>query len=81
MFELVCGRALFYYTVNTKFDLTETENMLYQMMVLTGQEFRAAQLSVSPSAIEYFDPQGCEFSLSLTYMCTVTHIPLLTLCW
>jgi serine/threonine-protein kinase SRPK3 len=63
LFELVGGRALFQYKVNTKWDLTETENMLYQMMLFTGQEFQAPQLRVSPLAIEYFDPADCEFPL------------------
>jgi hypothetical protein len=33
--------------------------MLYQMMVHTEEDFRAAQLQVSPEAPEYFDV-NCE---------------------
>jgi len=34
--------------------MDETENILYQMMLFTGEFFRAAQLQVSPRAPEYF---------------------------
>jgi serine/threonine protein kinase len=37
------------------FDLDETENILYQMMLHTQEDFRAKQLQVSRKAPEYFD--------------------------
>jgi len=37
--------------------------MLYQMMMLTGEDFRAAQLQVSPGAAKYFT-STCKHSLS-----------------
>jgi len=37
--------------------------MLYQMMLLTEEDFRAAQLQVSPGAAKYFTPT-CKCSLS-----------------
>ncbi|KAJ7839787.1 kinase-like protein [Mycena leptocephala] len=50
------SRSLFKYRVNEKHNLTEVENMLYQMILFTGEEsFRAAQLSVWPLASEYFN--------------------------
>ncbi|KAJ7435148.1 kinase-like protein [Mycena latifolia] len=56
VFELAVSRSLFEYRVNEKYSLTEVENMLYQMILLTGEEsFRAAQLSVCPLAGEYFN--------------------------
>jgi len=54
VFELVTSELLFRYQPNNKFGLDETENMLYQMMLLTGEVFRAAQLQVSPKAPAYF---------------------------
>ncbi|KAJ6610846.1 kinase-like domain-containing protein [Mycena sp. CBHHK59/15] len=43
VFELAMSRSLFEYRVNEKYSLTEVENMLYQMTLLTGEEsFRAA---------------------------------------
>jgi len=41
--------------------MDETENMLYQMMVFTGEAFRAEQLQVSPKAPEYFN-STCKYS-------------------
>ncbi|KAJ6528449.1 kinase-like domain-containing protein [Mycena capillaripes] len=56
VFELAVSRSLFKYRINEKYSLTEVENMLYQMILLTGEEsFRAAQLSVCPLAGEYFN--------------------------
>ncbi|KAJ6600465.1 kinase-like protein, partial [Mycena vulgaris] len=56
VFEFAVSRSLFEYRVNAKYGLTEVENMLYQMILLTGEEsFRAAQLSVCPLAGEYFN--------------------------
>ncbi|KAJ7035842.1 kinase-like protein [Mycena alexandri] len=56
VFELAVSRSLFEYRVNEKYSLTEVENMLYQMILLTGEEsFRAAQLSVCPLAGDYFN--------------------------
>ncbi|KAF8152886.1 kinase-like protein [Mycena galopus ATCC 62051] len=61
VFELAVSRSLFEYRVNEKFNLTEVENVLYQMILLTGEEsFRAAQLSVCPLAGEYFNA-ACTF--------------------
>lgn len=60
--------------VNTKFDLTEAESMLYQMMLFTGQEFQAEQLSISPAAIEYFDPKDSEFTLCSFYRNALTVV-------
>jgi hypothetical protein len=55
------SRSLFQYRVNEKHGLTEVENMLYQMLLYTGEEsFRAAQLSVWPLAGEYFNA-ACTF--------------------
>jgi len=59
MFELVTSKQLFRYQPNKKFDLDETENMLYQMMLHSGELFRAAQLQTSPKAPEYFT-SNCE---------------------
>ncbi|KAJ7083288.1 kinase-like protein [Mycena belliarum] len=60
VFELAVSRSLFQYRVNQKHGLTEVENMLYQMILLTGDEsFRAAQLSVCPLAGDYFNA-GCQ---------------------
>ncbi|TDL19552.1 kinase-like protein [Rickenella mellea] len=56
IFELVTSKHLFRYVRNQKFGLDETENMLYQMMLHTEEEFRAEQLQVSPKAPEYFYP-------------------------
>ncbi|KAF8323237.1 kinase-like protein [Clavulina sp. PMI_390] len=54
VYEIVTGTNLFKYQKNKKFDLTETENMLYQMLLYTEEDFRADQLRVSPRAPEYF---------------------------
>ncbi|KAL0954338.1 hypothetical protein HGRIS_003336 [Hohenbuehelia grisea] len=54
-YELLTSQPLFYNTRNDKFGLTETENILYQMMLYTGEVFRAEQLNVCPSASEYFN--------------------------
>ncbi|KAJ7748548.1 kinase-like protein [Mycena maculata] len=55
VFELVTSRPLFRYHVNEKQGLTEIENMLFQMILFTGEQtFRAEQLSVCPLAGEYF---------------------------
>ncbi|KAJ6453131.1 kinase-like protein [Mycena sanguinolenta] len=57
VFELAVSRHLFKYSVNEKHNLTEVENMLYQMILFTSEEsFRAAQLNVCPRAAEYFNP-------------------------
>jgi hypothetical protein len=55
------SRSLFTYRVNEKYSLTEVENMLYQMLLITGEEsFRVAQLNVCPLAGEYFNEE-CTF--------------------
>ncbi|KXN87240.1 Serine/threonine-protein kinase SRPK [Leucoagaricus sp. SymC.cos] len=55
IFELVTSKHLFRYQRNQKFGLDEMENMLYQMMLHTEEDFRAAQLQVSSKAPEYFN--------------------------
>ncbi|KAJ7102514.1 kinase-like protein [Mycena belliarum] len=60
VYELVTARHLFVYTVNKKYSLTEDENLLYQMLLFTGESsFRADQLHACPRASEYFDA-SCE---------------------
>ncbi|KAJ7602495.1 kinase-like protein [Mycena polygramma] len=55
VFDLLACRALFEYSVHERFNLTEIESMLYQMLVYTGEpHFRAEQLSIWPRAGEYF---------------------------
>ncbi|KZT05058.1 kinase-like protein [Laetiporus sulphureus 93-53] len=56
-YELINGRALFRYQINKKFNLTETENMLYQMMCFTGEPFRVKQLNASPLTADYFNEE------------------------
>ena len=63
IFELVTSKSLFRYRPHEQFGLDETESMLYQMMLLTGEDFRAAQLQVSPGAAKYFT-STCKRSLS-----------------
>jgi len=46
-----------------KIDVNFIENMLYQMLLHTEEDFRAAQLQVSPKAPEYFNT-NCKHSLS-----------------
>ncbi|KAJ7435298.1 kinase-like protein [Mycena galericulata] len=56
VYELAVSHSLFKYRVNEKHGLTEVENILYQMILLTSDEsFRAALLSVCPLAGEYFN--------------------------
>jgi serine/threonine protein kinase len=65
------SRSLFKYRVNEKHNLTEVENMLYQMILFTGEEsFRAAQLSVWPLASEYFNA-ACTFLTSIPRMVSI----------
>jgi serine/threonine protein kinase len=59
VYELVTSQSFFRYKPNEKFGLTETENMLYQMMLHSEEVFRAQQLNVSPLASEFFD-SDCE---------------------
>ena len=54
MFELTTTQPLFQYQNNPKFGLTELENMLYQMQLLTDAYFEPAQLSASPHAGKFF---------------------------
>ncbi|KZV87169.1 kinase-like protein [Exidia glandulosa HHB12029] len=53
-YQLITSCLLFSYKPNKKFGLTEEENMLYQMMCLTGEPFMAAQLQRSPRAPIFF---------------------------
>ncbi len=57
VFEFIIGRSLFRYEVNDELNLTETENVLYQMTSYTGDDFRAEQLNVWPLAANYFTSQ------------------------
>ena len=52
VFELATSQPLFRYQRNSKLGLTEVENMLYQMQLLTDAYFEPAQLSASPRAGE-----------------------------
>ena len=53
VYEFIIGRSLFRYEVNGELNLTETENVLYQMACYTGDDFRAEQLNVWPLAADY----------------------------
>ncbi|KAL0950832.1 hypothetical protein HGRIS_007593 [Hohenbuehelia grisea] len=55
VYELLTSQPLFLYQKNDKFGLSEIENILYQMMLYTGEVFRAEQLSICPLASEYFN--------------------------
>ncbi|KAF9495901.1 kinase-like protein [Pleurotus eryngii] len=55
-YELIAGDFLFEYRAPKVFGLTETENLLYQMMIYACEPFRAAQLNICPRASEYFNP-------------------------
>ncbi|RXW25557.1 hypothetical protein EST38_g374 [Candolleomyces aberdarensis] len=57
VYELVSGRHFFRWKKNAKFGLTETENVLYQMLLHTGEDFTPKLLSASPRAPEYFTLQ------------------------
>jgi serine/threonine-protein kinase SRPK3 len=70
VYELVTSKHLFRYERNEKYDLDETETMLYQMMLFTGEVFRAAQLQLSPKAPEYFTAT-CK--RSLLHRCPFTN--------
>ncbi len=54
VYEFIIGRSLFRYEVNGELNLTETENVLYQMSCYTGDDYRAEQLNVWPLAADYF---------------------------
>ncbi|EJD45555.1 kinase-like protein, partial [Auricularia subglabra TFB-10046 SS5] len=59
VYEIVAGRRLFLYETNRKWCLTPAENMLYQMLLRTGERaFSAEQLRASPRAREYFSLDG-----------------------
>jgi hypothetical protein len=47
----------FLYETNAEFNLTEVENMLFQMITMTNDEFEPSQLRQSPLAIDYFNPK------------------------
>lgn len=55
-YELIAGDFLFEYRAPRVFGLTETENLLYQMMIYSCEPFRAEQLNACPRASEYFNP-------------------------
>ncbi|KXN83018.1 Serine/threonine-protein kinase SRPK [Leucoagaricus sp. SymC.cos] len=65
IFELVTSKHLFCYQRNEKFGLDKMENMLYQMMLHTKEDFRAAQLQVSSKAPEYFN-MNCQMKKNPT---------------
>ncbi|KXN84886.1 Serine/threonine-protein kinase SRPK [Leucoagaricus sp. SymC.cos] len=75
IYELVTGRILFRHEENTTQMLDSEENMLYQMLCYTCEDFKSEQLSVSPRAGNYFDstcnlvanPEvvGCPFELCI----------------
>lgn len=58
VYTLIVSQQLFSYEINDKLNLTETENMLYQMMLYSGEIFHPKQLGVSPGAAEFFSPDG-----------------------
>ncbi|KAJ7256142.1 kinase-like domain-containing protein [Mycena haematopus] len=56
IYQLVVSDPLFKWCVHKEFNLTEVENMLYHMILHSGElSFRAKQLSICPLAGEYFD--------------------------
>ncbi|KAG9227128.1 hypothetical protein CCMSSC00406_0010232 [Pleurotus cornucopiae] len=59
VYEIVTAEPFFRYKRNQVYDFSEMANLLYQMMLKTGEVFRAKQLSVWPLAIEYFQPENC----------------------
>ncbi|KAF9495900.1 kinase-like protein [Pleurotus eryngii] len=59
VYEIITARPFFRYKRNQVYDFSEMANLLYQMMLKTGDVFRAEQLSVWPLAIEYFQPENC----------------------
>lgn len=50
------------------FGLDETENILYQHILHAQEDFRAAQLQVSPKALQYFDPANCKHPSSCRFL-------------
>ncbi|KDQ25192.1 hypothetical protein PLEOSDRAFT_1015341, partial [Pleurotus ostreatus PC15] len=54
-YELITNEVLFQYRTYDDFGLTETENLLYQMMFHACEEFEPTQLSICPLAGEYFN--------------------------
>lgn len=57
------SKSLFRYQAHEYFGFDETECMLYQIVLLIGEDSRAAQLQVSPGAAKYFT-SSCECLLS-----------------
>ncbi|KDQ25190.1 hypothetical protein PLEOSDRAFT_159843 [Pleurotus ostreatus PC15] len=55
-YELITNEVLFRYRTLEVFDLTEDENLLYQMMIFSCEVFHSTQLNVCPLAGEYFNP-------------------------
>ncbi|KAG9227134.1 hypothetical protein CCMSSC00406_0010238 [Pleurotus cornucopiae] len=55
-YELITNEVLFRYRTLEVFDLTENENLLYQMMIFACEVFHSTQLNVCPLAGEYFNP-------------------------
>ncbi|KAJ7777040.1 kinase-like protein [Mycena metata] len=54
-FELVVNNSLFKYRTNEKWKLTEDENILYQMLLVTSDEgFEPEQLTAWPRSGEFF---------------------------
>ncbi|KDR74464.1 hypothetical protein GALMADRAFT_141499 [Galerina marginata CBS 339.88] len=55
IFELVTSRGLFKYEPGPKLKLDETENILFQMICYTGEDFSEERLSAGRLAGKYFD--------------------------
>lgn len=55
IFELVTARGLFKYIADPKLKLDETENILYQIICYTGEDFSEEQLYAGRLARKYFD--------------------------
>jgi hypothetical protein len=73
-YELVNSRTYFFYKINQKFGLSEDENMLYQMMLFSGEELMPDQLSVCPLA-GFFSTSDCTvlFMVRVPVKLTSTH--------
>ncbi|KAJ6612759.1 kinase-like domain-containing protein [Mycena sp. CBHHK59/15] len=66
-FELVVGARLFVFEPKTvdNVALDDTEYMLYQMMCLTNEDWKAENLQVSPNASKWFDLTCMSFLICL----------------
>lgn len=57
VYQFATAHPLFMYQRNPDLNMDETEYALYFMMAITGQRFKAAQLTSLSLASEYFAPQ------------------------